>query len=298
MTGKGLVRKTLHDQRISTAALSLTAALLAVLMLLLYPSIAEEYAEIDLPEFYDVFFGEASLATPEGFLAAEYFSWIPIIIIVIAVIAGTGAIAGEEGNGTLEFLMAEPVTRRAVIVRKAIGLALATGAMSLAAFPGLVLGAILVDFELGYDRMLQASLLMLLQVWFFLGLSVLAGAALPSRSAAAMAVTGLAVVAYFANVVGTLIAEAAWLADVNPFGWADYPATLLHGPQWIGSSLLAGFTLLFLALAVWSFERRDIGAAHWPRLPFPGRGPHPQEPQETAEASHGAAAHRDSGAGG
>lgn len=265
MTGRGLLHKSLRDQRGTIIGMGLANVLLAVLMLLLYPSVAEQYEQIDLPDFYDVFFGEASIAEPEGFLAAEYFSWIPAIVIVFAVIAGTASISGEEGNGTLELLLAAPVTRTAVVIQKALGIGLALGLVSALAFPGIVVGALLVDFDLGYGRMLEATLLMVAHVWFFLAFSILASAALPARSHAVIAVTTLTVLAYFANVVAALVPELNWLADLNPFGWADYPAVLLHGLQWMETGLLLGCTVLFVALAAWFFERRDIGAATWPR---------------------------------
>lgn len=266
MTGNGLLGKTFRDQRGTIIGMGLANVLLAVLMLLLYPSVAEQYAELDLPDFYDVFFGEASIAEPEGFLAAEYFSWIPAIIIVFAVIAGTASIAGEEGEGTLELLLAAPITRRAVLLRKAVALGLALGLVSVLAFPGIVIGTLLVEFDLGYGRMVEATLLMVAHVWFFLAFSILASAALPARSHAVITVTTLAVLAYFANVVAALAPGLQWLANVNPFGWADYPAVLLHGTQWLEMVLLLGFAGLFVLLAMWFFERRDIGAATWPTL--------------------------------
>jgi ABC-2 type transport system permease protein len=264
MTGRGLIRKTLRDQRGTMVGLGLTNVVLAVLMILLYPSVAAQFADIELPAFYEIFFGEASIASPEGFLAAEYFSWVPIIAIVIAVIAGTGTIAGEESDGTLELLMAQPITRRAVLIRKSAGLAIALGTISMLALPGIVAGGLLVEFELGFERMLSACVLMVLQVWFFLAASILASAALPTRATAAVAVTALTVLAYFTNLVAKLIPATGWLSDVNPFGWADYPAVLLHGPQWPEALLLLGLTDFFVLAAAWSFERRDIGVSAWP----------------------------------
>jgi len=46
--------------------------------------------------------GEAgSITFPEGFLTAEFFSTMPFVLITMAIIAGTGALAGEEAGGTL-----------------------------------------------------------------------------------------------------------------------------------------------------------------------------------------------------
>jgi ABC-2 type transport system permease protein len=265
MSGRALVRKTLRDQRGVTMGMSIAGFLTAVGMIALFPQVAEAYEGIEFPEFFEIFIGEASIGTPPGFLAAEFFSWMPLLLIAVAVIAGTAAVAGEESNGTLELLMAEPLTRRAMILWKAVALGLFIVIISATWFAGIVLGRLLIaEFDLGYLRMLEGTILMILLVWFFLAMSMLASAALPSRAAAAATVTAGIVLAYFANILATLLESAAFVADLTPFGWADYVAVLLRGTQWMESGLLLGFTLLFVAGAALAFERRDIGAATWP----------------------------------
>ena len=265
MIGAGVIGKTLRDQRGVTVGMSVTVLLIAVGMIALYPQFADQFADIDLPPIYEVFFGEASIDTPAGFFAAEFFGWVPLLIIAIAVIAGTAAIAGEESNGTIELLLAEPVTRRALLLRKTAGLMLSMAIIAAVSYAGMIVGRLLIsEFDLGYRAMLEATLLMLLLVWFFLAFSILASASLPSRTAAATTVTALIVLAYLASVIASLIDAVAWLEHTTPFGWADYVEALLHGMPWIEAVALFAFTVAFTWLAVLLFERRDVGAATWP----------------------------------
>ncbi len=280
MSGDGLVRKTLRDQRGMTIGMSIAGFLVAMLIIALYPQFADQFAEIELPDIYDALFGEVAFAEPAGFIAAEYFGWFPLLVIAIAVIAGTASIASEEGNGTLELLLAEPVTRRALILRKTVGLAASIAIICAVSYAGLVAGRLMIaDFDLGYLPLFEATVVMLLISWFFLGLSILGSALFPGRMSAAITVTALIVIAYFSNIAASLVDGLSFLEHAQPFGWADYPATILDGLQVLESALLLGFALAFVAAAVWSFERREIGAVGWPRL----------RPRVTREAPHAAA---------
>ena len=49
--------------------------------------------------------------SPAGFLDARYFSLMPLILGVFAVIIGSGLIASDEENGTLDLLLAYPIRR-------------------------------------------------------------------------------------------------------------------------------------------------------------------------------------------
>ncbi len=278
MSGRGLVLKTLRDQRNILIGMSAGAFLITLGILALYPQVADQFAGIELPDFYDIFLGEAPIDSPEGFLAAEFFSWMPLLFIALAVIAGTAAIASEESNGTLELLMAEPVRRRDLVLRKTLALMLVFLVISAVSLAAMVLATVVVrDFELAFTRMLSATTLMLLVVWFFLGMSLLASAALPSRGSAAAVVTALIVLAYFVNLVATLVQDLSFLQNLTPFGWADYTGALLHSMPWLQALVFVGFFIVFVVGAVVSFERRDIGAATWPVI---RRGP--LKPSEVA----------------
>lgn len=281
MKRHGLFGKTLRDQRGMTIGMSVGGLALAIGMIALYPQVASQFEEVD-SAIYDIFTGGASIATPEGFIAAEFFGWIPIVIIVIAVIAGTGSIAGEESNGTLELLLSEPISRRSVLLRKTAGLALSLAVICVVSYVGLIIGTMLFDeFDVGFVELAGASVMMLLIVWFFLGLSILSSTTFPSRRAASVIVTALIVVAYLVNVVATLIEDWSFLEYVTPFGWADYTAILQGDTAWVGAALLAGFTVLFVVGAVIAFERRDLGATQWPSL-FRS-DPQPEPGEQTTE---------------
>jgi ABC-2 type transport system permease protein len=266
MTRFPLMHKTLRDVRTPATWIGLAVFLMALFDVLIYPEYRESFATMEIPEFFEGFLGEAgTLASPEGFFAAEFFSWIPLLLITLAIIGGTGTLAGEEDAGTLDLLLAQPVTRTRMLLEKAAGLSIAVALAALAAMPGFLLGAIFVDIEISMGRLLAATLTMVPLALLFLSLSLWGGATLANRGAAAALAIGVVVVGYFLYTLGASVDLLETPRRLTPFYWTDGSYVLIHGFSW----LRAGGTLLlaavFLVLALWSFRRRDLaaGAREW-----------------------------------
>src|SRR5690606_29581707 len=84
----------------------------AAAMVLLFPTFQEVLEDTEYPkEFLEFFGGAGDMGDPRVFLQTEYFSFVPIILVIYAVIGGTGLFAGDEGRGTLETTLAQPISR-------------------------------------------------------------------------------------------------------------------------------------------------------------------------------------------
>ncbi|MCE7929436.1 MAG: ABC transporter permease subunit [Dehalococcoidia bacterium] len=261
MTRFGLLRKTLRDVRTSTVAVAVVMLIMAAFDIVLYPQFEESLADFDEMGFYEGFLGEAgTFASPEGFLSAEFFSWIPLLLITVAIIGGTGALAGEEAAGTLDLLLAQPITRRRLLLEKTAGLSLALLVAALFSIPGFALGKLAVDFEIGYVRLVAAVLNMMPVTLLYLALALWGSAALPGRGPAAIVCIGAVVAAYFLNTVGAVVDVLEVPRKLSPFYWADGSHVLVHGFDPLRAGGLLAVAAAMLALAVVSFEKRDIAA--------------------------------------
>jgi ABC-2 type transport system permease protein len=261
-----LVRKTLRDVRTATIWIGLAVFLMALIDVLIYPEYRSSFAEMEIPEFFEGFLGEAgTLASPAGFFAAEFFSWVPLLLITLAIIGGTGTLAGEEDAGTLDLLLAQPVTRTRVLLEKALGLSIAVSVATLAAMPGFLLGMVFVDVEISAGRLFAATLAMLPLALLFLALALVGGATLASRGAAAAVAIGAVVVGYFGYTLGATVGILEVPRRLTPFYWCEGSYVLVHGldPLRIAGTLLLAAVLLGLALV--AFQRRDLaaGAREW-----------------------------------
>jgi ABC-2 type transport system permease protein len=255
-----LTRKTLADARGVTAGIGLVIAAIALLDLAVYPSYKESLANFEIPEALKGFLGEATdLSSPAGFLSAEFFSWVPLLLITLAVISGTAAFAGEEGAGTLDLLLAQPVKRWRVVVEKAVALTIAVVVCALAGLAGFLIGRIWVDIEIGTGRFALATANMIPIALLFLMLSLWASATLPTRGAAATLLTGLVIVTYFVQILGEVVPILGTVRKLSPFYWSDASRVLLHGLDWARPTVFLALAAVCLVMAIWGFERREIG---------------------------------------
>jgi ABC-2 type transport system permease protein len=268
-----VARWTLRDQRGGIIGLSLTMFGLALMMALIYPSYRDSFADIQIPAYFEAFLGEAGdLGSPEGFLTAEVFSWLPIVVAVFAVIWGTGTLAGDEEAGELDVLLAQPITRQALVVGKALGLSAGLSLVMLAAFPGLWIGALASDMEIGVGR-LAACVSQVPLVLLYLSIGLVAAAALPSRRSAAVVTTAALVAAYTLQIIAGAVPDLADLGKLTPLHWADASRELVSGPQPLRWVAMLAVAVAVTGVAIALFRRREIGSGQPRRVrPRPATG--------------------------
>ena len=268
-----IYRKTLRDNRGMTIGIGFVIAFMAFIDLMIYPSYKDSLESFELPEAMSGFLGSAgSLASPEGFITAEFFAWIPLLLLIIDVVGGTAAFAGEERAGTMDVLLAQPIKRWQVGVAKWLALATSVSLAALSGILGFALAMLFVEFDLTLSTLSEATISMLPLTLLFLGASLLASALFPSRAAAAMAMTGIVVVSYLLQILGDTAPVMNTVRQVSPFYWAEPSRVLLGEFPWVRSLVLAILGIFLAALAIRAFDRRDIasGSREW-RLRWPWR---------------------------
>lgn len=127
-----VLRYFLRDRRRSAFWWALGFLALAAFTCAFYPSIKgqQDLDEVvkDLPPAVQAMFGfEAgiSLSSAPGYLQARMFaSLYPILLVVLAIGAGAGAIGGNEEDGGLELLLSNPVSRLRVQLERFLGMAI------------------------------------------------------------------------------------------------------------------------------------------------------------------------------
>ena len=96
--------------------------------------------------------GEESLFDPVGFMRAEALGWIvPLVFSIYGAVQGARAVAGEEEDGTIDLVMATPLSRSRLVGQKMLALVLAEMVLGAALFVSLALDSWLfgVDIPLG-----------------------------------------------------------------------------------------------------------------------------------------------------
>jgi len=265
-----ILLRELKCNRRSVILWALSLGLLILLVLGIYPSFVENGgAAADFERYLEAFpqgfkrvFGMDRLAIfdPVGFFAVEMYVIVTLFGGIFAAMLGAGLLAKEEDEKTVEFLLAKPVTRGAVVTSKVLSMVagvllfnLLLAAATLAGFEGFV--------KEEYNR---SALLWLLAAPVLVHLVFGAGGFLISlffvrRRSAVSGSIAVVLMLYFFDVVAVLSERLRFLEYFSPFRYiraADIvSAGSLRAEYALG--LLAAFAVMVGATYL-LYGRRDI----------------------------------------
>lgn len=213
-----------------------------------------------LPEAFLIGMGWDRIGTAAGYLESTVFALLgPVLLLVYAVSAGARLVAGEEEAGTLELEVTAPVSRRLVLLQRALALVVEVGILTTALAVVTVLLVVLLGMDVAVTNVLAASLGLGLFV-LAMGMVALSAGAVSGRRGIGLAVgSTVAVGAYLADTMAPLAPGAAWLRTVSPFGWYLQGDPLTSGVDPLGYAGLVALSLLALVVAARRFDRRDLG---------------------------------------
>ena len=256
--------RTVHEQRRSLYGWSAGLTSLALLMAAMYPTVRGNPELSHLRESYPPalrsLFGITDLTSGVGYLHAEIFSLVgPMLLIVLGVLWGGDMIAGEEDRGTMDLLLANPVSRRRVLLEKWAALLLGIGLVSGALGGGLAIGIPLADLRIDATGVAAAVVATALLGLLFGTVALAAGAATGRRGLARGLAAALAVVAY---PLCSLAEVVSWLKPVRPL--SPWYQALGVNPLATGFApgrlaVVAGMTVAVVAFALFAFDRRNLG---------------------------------------
>lgn len=257
--------KALRDARRSFLWWSLGLVGLVALLVSVYPSIRGTPSLTRLVEDYPQalkgfigFGGEIDYSTPAGYLGIEIFSTTgPIVFLVAAIANGAAAIAGEEERGTLDLLLANPVSRRRVAVEKLAALGVELAGLAFVLWLALVVATRAASMAISIGNLAAACCSLFLLALGFGALALLVGAAGGRRTHAIAVATAVAVATYLVNSLAPLSSALDRLQPLSPFYHYSAGDPLRHGLSWHALVLLA-VALVLAALAPAALDRRDL----------------------------------------
>ena len=259
--------KTLHDQRRALIAWSLSLVLLVAMYVAIWPSLRSQPSMSDflnqMPKAMRSLFAAsgADMSTPVGYVQVELLAFMgPLLLIIYAVTAGAGAIAGEEDRRTLDLLLANPVSRTRIVLEKLGAMTAGTALLGAVTAVALLGEGHLAGMRLPVGGVVAAMTHMALLALVFGTLALATGAATghPAVSRALPAV--LAVVAYIVNGLAPVVSWLGPAQKFSPFYQYSGHDPLRHGLS-VTAVLVAVTTILVLAAtAAAVFRRRDVAA--------------------------------------
>lgn len=251
------------QRKISILATASGMFVFALLFASLHETFADTivgFADTFAPEFSAVLGDISAAAKPEGFLNLELYSlFLPFAVAITGVVFAAKAIGKEEESGTLELLLASPISRSKIFIQKLGAIKLALFIVAFSSWLGVVAGKAWFVFDANLTNVALASLTV-----FLLGLvyamAALAGQAVTGKSKIGMGVgAGLLVLTYFANVLSELVDNLEWLKYLSPFHYMDVSAVLDGSGELINFVILLIAAVILYVIAHIGFLKRDTG---------------------------------------
>ena len=211
------------------------------------------------PEEVFAFFGDAdNIFDLEGYLTLEFFSYVPIILGIMAVSSAGSLIAKGEEEGTLEVILAQPVSRTAVFWSKLAALLVSLGLILAITWGGFALGYTNTSsFDVSYLSLVNPFISLFAILLVFLSLALMLSMILPSSGAAGLVAGFLLVASYFITSLARIDSN---LEGVNRFSPMQYYQSggAISGLDWNNLIILFAISAVFIAIAWVLFERRDL----------------------------------------
>lgn len=257
---------TLRGNRVRLLVISVAMALWGSLMPLVYSQFGVQFKQMmesGLIPKEVANFGGGDIFSLAGSIAVGFIHPIALILLsVFAIGFTTAAVAGERQRGTLEVLLARPLSRRTVYVTLLVAMLLFVGIV-MAAF---LLGTVISATANGVGGELVASripLLWLNGLLLFAAIGTIGLAASVSfdRLSPAIGLTiAIVIVSYFLDILGSLWPDAKGLQPYSLFHYLQPKAILSGDADTFNFVLLGGVTAIAIVAALVIFPRRDLAA--------------------------------------
>ena len=243
---------------------SVSMFLLALMFTGLYDSFKGEITDMlgNAPKLMEAMIGPVSedSITPEIWLGIELYGLLfPILLAVIAVSAGASAIGTEEESGTIELILASPISRGRVVLEKSLGIMIQLGIVSGFLWVGIAIGSLLFPFDVSLTNVLSATVM----GWIF-GTTVayitMSIQSLKGRKGLALGVgSGFVGLSYVMMVISGLLNGLNSLKYTSLFNYYDGRSVLINGLNETSFAVMLGLSGLFLVVSLYGFYNRDIG---------------------------------------
>ena len=264
-----LFRRTLRAQRLKLVVVAAALAAWGVLMPIIWNEFGRQFQQLMqlklIPKEFEQFtrFGGGDITKLSGMIAVGFIHPIAVILLAVFTVGFTVAsVAGERQRGTLEVLLARPISRRSLYVTLLVAALVFVGVAILALLAGasLGVGALGLGSEIRTSNMPALWLNGVLLHMAFATIALAASVSFDRLTPALGITLAILLVSYFFQVLGSLWPDADFLEPYSLFHYLQ-PQQILEGTlDPIHFALLAAVSVAAVAYALVVFPRRDIAA--------------------------------------
>ena len=255
-----------HELRQGRAALSIWTAAIGFLLtvcVLIFPEMKGEMENLgdvfgSMGSFSDAFgMDQLNFGTLVGFYAIECGNVLGLGGAFYAAICAAGILSKEEKDGTAEFLLTHPISRRTVLIQKLAAILIQITVMNVVVYLLSIGSMALIGEAVPWK---EVNLMHLAYYCLQLELGgICFGVSAFLRKGSLGVGLGIAVMLYFANLISNMAEVAEGLRYITPFAYCDGADIVTNGNL---DLLLLGIGFLFTAVGIgsafWKYCRKDI----------------------------------------
>lgn len=258
MTLANITLKTARDRWLGWTISAASLALLLAFGMAVYREF-DLTIYTELPEAFRSLLGIGENVDVGG-LAVGYFlgSFGALLLAAMALVFGSAAIAGEERDGTMNILLANPKSRTHVLLSKALSLVVLAALTVAILWASVYLAAALLSVEIGGLEVEALAVHLYFNAVFFGMLALAIGAITGNRGTASGVSAGILVISFFAVGLLELVEGLESLRKAFPWYYFDGSDPVNNGVAWDHLAVLASASVALLVAALVGFGRRDL----------------------------------------
>jgi ABC-2 type transport system permease protein len=171
-------------------------------------------------------------------------------------------LSGEIDHRTIELLLAQPLRRGRLVVARYLALAVIALLLMLAVLAGIIAGITAMNIETSVPWLVYALAYMWMFTLAFGAITLFVSALSSDGRRAALVSLGILIVMYFLETIGSVVDLLGPIRYLSLFHYAPYNDMLITKTLSLtNAGVMLAAAVVFLALAVYMFRRRDINVA-------------------------------------
>jgi ABC-type transport system involved in multi-copper enzyme maturation permease subunit len=263
---RALLAHTWRANRWRLLIVSIALVVWGSILPIIYDAFGSQFEEMMnsglIPEQFAEF-GGGDVFSLAGSVALGFIHPIAVgLNLVFALGFAASAVAGERQRGTLEVLLARPLSRRvtygSLAVAAAFFVAVTVAALTAGSLVGSALTGRVADLGPGNLPIMWLNGFLLFAA--FAAISLAASVSFDRLTPAIGISLAIVLVSYFLDVLGDLWPDAKGLQPLSLFNYLDARAALTGVPDPVDFAVLGGVILVAVVYALIVFPRRDLAA--------------------------------------
>ncbi len=263
---KPIIRWSLWERRWGALGWSIGISAYIAVNIMVYSSISGQAKALNqalnnLPAGAKALFGGSDFLSPIGYLNSKlYYLILPLLFIMLALTLTRHLLSQEEDSGTLELLLARPISRGRLLLAKLLASFIILVGVGIVTLLVTIICAESTHYGIAWLRLAEATTMTVLMSLLFGAVAwMLVGLGRFGKLTSLAAAGALALASYLFSSLEGFASWLEWPAKLLPYHYYQ-PTAILQGTyNWWNAVGMAIATLVLLALAYLAFRHRDLG---------------------------------------